>query len=96
MSLPARRNSWTTKPVERLGIPAIKMSDGPNWRGGEGLVGVKAAACPVGNALAAAWDTDLVREVGAALERRRDVLAHRRFLRRGNPRPGGIRPHENL
>ena len=47
------------------------MSDGPNGaRGGGPLVGgLKAAAFPVGIALAATWDTDLVREVGAALAR---------------------------
>ena len=71
IALLAGRDSWTTTPVDRLGIPAIKVSDGPNGaRGGGPLIGgVKAAAFPVGIALAASWDIELVREVGAALAR---------------------------
>jgi beta-glucosidase len=69
IALLAGRDSWTTTPVERLKIPSIKVSDGPNGaRGGGALVGgVKAAAFPVGIALGATWDPELVREVGAAL-----------------------------
>jgi beta-glucosidase len=71
ISLLAGRDSWTTTPVQRVGIPTIKVTDGPNGaRGGGALVGgVKAAAFPVGIALAATWDVDLVREIGAALGR---------------------------
>jgi len=71
ISLLAGRDSWTTTPVDRLGIPAIKVTDGPNGaRGGGALVGgVKAAAFPVGIALAASWDRELVGEIGAALAR---------------------------
>ena len=61
---------WTTTPVERLGVPAIKVSDGPNGaRGGGGFVGgsMTSACFPVGIALAATWDTDLVERIGGAL-----------------------------
>ena len=60
---------WTTVPVERLGIPAIKVTDGPNGaRGGGGLVGgVKAACFPVAIALAATWNAALVKQIGQAL-----------------------------
>ncbi len=60
---------WTTVPVERLGVPAIKVSDGPNGaRGGGSLIGgVSAAAFPVGISLASTWNTPLVEEVGQAL-----------------------------
>ncbi|MDW8147943.1 MAG: glycoside hydrolase family 3 C-terminal domain-containing protein [Roseiflexaceae bacterium] len=61
---------WTTTPIERLGIPAIKVTDGPNGaRGAGGFVGgaVTAACFPVGIALAATWNTSLVEEVGEAL-----------------------------
>jgi beta-glucosidase len=56
-------------PVERLGVPAIKVSDGPNGaRGGGSLVGgLPAASFPVGIALASTWDPALVREIGMAL-----------------------------
>ena len=60
---------WTTVPDARLGIPAIKVTDGPNGaRGGGSLVGgVRAASFPVGIALAATWNPQLVEEIGTAL-----------------------------
>ena len=69
VSLLAGKDFWTTVPIERLGIPSIKVSDGPNGaRGGGAFVGgISAAAFPVGIALAAAWNLDLVGEIGAAL-----------------------------
>jgi beta-glucosidase len=69
ISLLAGKDFWTTVPIERLGIPSIKVSDGPNGaRGGGAFVGgISAAAFPVGIALAASWNLDLVGEIGAAL-----------------------------
>jgi beta-glucosidase len=69
VSLLAGKDFWTTVPIERLGIPSIKLSDGPNGaRGGGAFVGgISAAAFPVGIALASTWNVDLVGEVGAAL-----------------------------
>ena len=69
VSLLAGADFWTTVPVERVGVPAIKLSDGPNGaRGGGSLIGgVSAAAFPVAISLAATWNTPLVEEVGAAL-----------------------------
>ncbi len=69
VSLLAGKDFWTTVPIERLGIPSIKVSDGPNGaRGGGAFVGgISAAAFPVGIALAASWNIDLVGEIGAAL-----------------------------
>ena len=51
VSLLAGRDFWTTVPVERLAIPAIKVSDGPNGaRGGGSFIGgVTAAAFPAGD-----------------------------------------------
>ena len=71
ISLLAGRDFWTTEPIERLNIPSIKVSDGPNGaRGGGSLIGgVTAAAFPVGIALAAAWNPALVKQIGAALAR---------------------------
>jgi beta-glucosidase len=52
-------------PIERLGIPAIKMSDGP--------VGVRnygpTTNYPAGIELASTWNTDLVNQVGHAFGR---------------------------
>lgn len=69
VSLLAGADFWTTVPIPRLGIPAIKVTDGPNGaRGGGSLVGsVKAASFPVGIALAATWNPRLVEEIGQAL-----------------------------
>lgn len=70
VSLLAGDSMWTTPPVERLGIPAIKVSDGPNGaRGAGGFVGgaVTSACFPVGIALAATWDTGVLEAVGEAL-----------------------------
>ncbi len=68
-SLLAGASMWTTVPIEHLGIPAIKVTDGPNGaRGGGGLVGgVKAACFPVGIALASSWNLALVKQIGQAL-----------------------------
>ncbi len=68
-SLLAGADMWETVPIPRLGIPAIKVSDGPNGaRGGGTLVGGVTAAClPVGIALASSWNPDLVRRVGNLL-----------------------------
>ena len=70
VSLMAGANFWETVAIPRLGIPSIKVSDGPNGaRGGGSLVGsiVTAACFPVGVALASSWDRDLIFEVGVAL-----------------------------
>ena len=69
VALLAGRDSWTTVPIERLGIPSIKVSDGPNGaRGGGAFVGgVTAAAFPVAISLSSSWDVELVGEIGAAL-----------------------------
>jgi beta-glucosidase len=58
---------WHTAAVERLGIPALKVTDGPIGARGERWTGGKSAAFPCGTALAATWDLDLVREVGARI-----------------------------
>src|SRR2546430_12940425 len=67
----AGMNDWYTVPVERLGIPSLKMSDGPNGaRGAGGFSGdVKAACFAAGISLGSAWDTDLIERVGQALAR---------------------------
>ena len=71
ISLLAGQDFWTTVAVERVGIPSVKVSDGPNGaRGGGALVGgVSAAAFPVGLALAATWSPALTREIGVDLAR---------------------------
>src|SRR5258707_2008664 len=69
VSLLAGADIWQTVPVERLGIPAVKVTDGPNGaRGGGGFTdGVKAACFPAGIALASTWNPALVERVAQAL-----------------------------
>lgn len=67
-TLVAGADLWRTPPIERLGIPALKMTDGPNGaRGGQMFGGVKAACFPCGVALASTWNTALVERIGVAL-----------------------------
>jgi beta-glucosidase len=71
VALLAGADFWTTVPIPRLNIPALKVSDGPaGARGGGALVGgTTTAAFPVGIALGSTWNVDLLREVGRALAR---------------------------
>lgn len=66
-ALTAGIDAWHTCPVPRLGVPSIKLSDGPNGVRGDGVSGATSACFPVGTALGASWNPELVRRVGAAL-----------------------------
>lgn len=69
VALLAGADFWTTVAVERLSIPKIKVTDGPNGaRGGGSLVGgVKSACFPAAIGIGASWNPELVREMGVAL-----------------------------
>jgi len=65
-------------PIERLGIPAIKMADGPmgvrSWAGSSAITSANGPAAkvlttsfPSGVAMAATWDTVLVQREGQAI-----------------------------
>ncbi|MDA0286025.1 MAG: glycoside hydrolase family 3 C-terminal domain-containing protein, partial [Actinobacteria bacterium] len=64
-------STWRTHAIERLGIPAIKMSDGPNGVRGESLGSKRTpgVSIPVGVAIGASFDTDLALELGQLLGR---------------------------
>ncbi len=73
-SLTIGRDTWTTQPVERLGIPSVWLSDGPTGvrkaRSATeiGLGTSLPATCfPTASALGACWDIELAREIGRAL-----------------------------
>ncbi len=72
ISLLAGEGSMTTHPIPRLGIPSVRMTDGPT--GVRSPEGRAATVFPVGVALAATWNPDLVRRVGAAIGR--ETRAH--------------------
>lgn len=74
-SLLSGANFWHTKPIERLGIPSIMLTDGPHGirkQGGKsdhlGLNKSLPATCfPTAATLASSWDTGLLERVGAAI-----------------------------
>jgi beta-glucosidase len=74
-SLCSGETYWTTKPVERLGIPSIMVSDGPHGlrkQGGQadnlGIYDSIPATCfPTACALASSWNVELLGKVGKAI-----------------------------
>lgn len=67
-SLIAGADLWTTNPVPRLGIPKLKVSDGPNGaRGGQFQGGLSSACFPASVSLAASFDRDLAEKIGQSL-----------------------------
>jgi len=66
-----------SQPNQRLGIPAIKMADGPmgirSWQGSSAVTNAASAlritstAFPVGLAMAATWDPELVAQQGKVI-----------------------------
>lgn len=71
VSLLSGADFWTTVAIERLGIPKIKVTDGPNGARGAGSLvgGVNAACFPVAIVLGATWNPALVERMGVALAR---------------------------
>ncbi|MET0404747.1 MAG: glycosyl hydrolase, partial [Cystobacter sp.] len=63
--------AWTTHTIERLGIPSYFMADGPHGLrkalGPNTADSVPATCFPTASALSSSWNTELLREVGAAL-----------------------------
>jgi beta-glucosidase len=64
-------SSWRTHPIERLGIPEVKMSDGPNGVRGEFSADDRtpSVVVPVGIVQGATWDPELIGRVGDLLGR---------------------------
>ncbi len=65
--------AWTTTPVERLGVPAMFVSDGPHGvrrqADANALAGssLPATCFPTASSLASTWNVDLARALGQAL-----------------------------
>lgn len=65
-------DNWHSRPLPRLGIPALKMTDGPHGTrvilsAQDDHTGLPATCFPTATALAATWNLALIEEVGAAL-----------------------------
>lgn len=61
-------NWWNTTAIDRLGIPSIRMSDGPNGvRGSSHFVSTPAQCLPCATSLAATFDPALIKQAGSFL-----------------------------
>lgn len=70
ISLIAAVDFWHTAPIERLGIPSIRVSDGPNGvRGTKFFDSVPSAAFPNGTGLAATFNKELLEKAGELMGR---------------------------
>ena len=73
-SLTSGLDSWFTKALDRLGVPSVRMSDGPHGlrtreEGGSELDILPAVCFPAGCAMAASFDRSLLRKLGEELGR---------------------------
>jgi len=78
ISMLAGTNLWYSTAVPRLGIPAFRVADGPNGvRGIWSKMSPTAAATPIGIALGATWNPELVEKIGNLLaDEVKDKSAH--------------------
>ena len=68
IALLAGANFWETVAIERLGIPSMRVTDGPvGARGTDFNSGPASVNVPCSTALAASWDPSLIAEVAALL-----------------------------
>lgn len=68
ISMLAGADLWHSVAVPRLGIPQFKVTDGPNGaRGAWGDMGPESVATPVGIAMGATWNPELIEKVGNVL-----------------------------
>jgi beta-glucosidase len=69
-SLTAGADMWSIPAIERLDLPSIRVTDGPNGARGSSLLGVgnaTAVCVPCGSALGATWNPALIERVGQML-----------------------------
>jgi beta-glucosidase len=66
-SLTGGASMWYLPPIERLGIPALKVSDGPSGVRGDSLVGRRSLSLPCGTAVGSTWNPELTRQLGGVL-----------------------------
>jgi len=59
----AGHRSWYVEAIDRLGLPAVRMADGPQGVRNN----TKSTLYPSGVAAAATWDTDLIQQMGISL-----------------------------
>lgn len=68
ISMLAGADLWHSVAIPRLGVPQFKVTDGPNGaRGAWGSMASPSVATPVGIALGATWNPEIVEKVGNVL-----------------------------
>ncbi|KAH6955804.1 glycoside hydrolase superfamily [Ilyonectria sp. MPI-CAGE-AT-0026] len=68
LAMLAGRSAWETHAIDRLAIPSLRVSDGPNGARGSDFFNGKTAACfPACVSIAATFNQALTRRVGKAL-----------------------------
>lgn len=68
ISLLSGSDFWHTAAVPRLGVPRLRVTDGPNGARGTRFFNMTASAClPCGTALGATWDAALLGRLGGLL-----------------------------
>ncbi|MCP4755855.1 MAG: glycosyl hydrolase [Proteobacteria bacterium] len=67
-SLCSGQGLWKTKPVKRLDLPSVLLTDGPHGVRYAKLLNPKpSTAFPCASAMAATWNRDLIRQVGETI-----------------------------
>ncbi len=69
LALTSGDGPWTMPALPRIGLEAMKMTDGSNGARGDAFHGTTAVCFPSGSAMGATWNVDLVYEVATALAR---------------------------
>ena len=69
-SLTAGIGLWYVPAVERLGIPSLKVSDGPSGVRGDSLIGRRSLSFPCGMAVGSTWNPASGRAHGRGAGRR--------------------------
>lgn len=69
VALTSGRDFWHTNAVPRVGIPEMRVSDGPVGARGTRFDGEASICAPCSTLLAATWDTALVQRIGEMLGR---------------------------
>jgi beta-glucosidase len=68
VSMVSGADMWRTPGIGRLGIPGLKVTDGPSGARGGSLGGeYTSISFPCGSALGATWNPELIEQVGATL-----------------------------
>jgi beta-glucosidase len=63
----AGRDLWHIPAIDRVGLPELRVTDGPSGARGTQFTGDPSVCVPCGSALASTWDRDVVHAIGEVL-----------------------------